>query len=112
MVSLELTVEEFSEDSEQQAVDRRAFGILRDYLQPNSETSLDAASTSILNILPEEDPKELSILSLSELCVEIAEKIPYSHPSQLKLVRLLQQVAQSPKVVTCVSTYLIIPCFA
>ena len=109
MSSLKLTVAELSEDSEQQAVDQRAFLVLRDYLQPDSEAALSAASASILNMLPEEDPKELSILSLSELCIELAEQIPYSHPSQMKLVRLLQQVAQSPKAVTSVSSYLAMP---
>lgn len=32
--------------------------------------------------------------------MELAEQIPYSHPSQLKLARLLQQMARSPKVTT------------
>lgn len=104
MASLKLTVEEFSEGSEPHAIDRQAFGVLDDYLQPSSNMSLEAASTSILSMLPGNDLKELSILSLSELCIELAEQIPYSHPSQMKLVRLLQQVAQSPKVVTSVST--------
>lgn len=107
MAFLELTIEDFSKTSEPQAVDQQAFLVLRDFLQPDSETALNVASASILNMLPEEDPKELSILSLSELCIELAEQIPYSHPSQMKLVRLLQQVAQSPKAVTNVSSNLV-----
>lgn len=107
---LNLTVEEFLEDcyvEKELCIDKRAFPILNDYIQPDSKTSLATASAAIIDFLPDDlkrsDPKEHSIMSLAELCVKLAEQIPYSHPGQLRLVHLLQQVAKSPKAATRVS---------
>jgi len=81
-------------------LDPRTSDILRDFLQLDSQTSLNSASTSILALLPDGEPEGPSVCLLGDLCVQIAKQIPYSHPSQLKLARLIQQMASSPKVTT------------
>lgn len=87
-------------------LDLRAF---LDYLQPNSETPMSAMVSSLLQAIPEQDSdqKEATLMRLSNFCIHAAQRIHYAHPSQLKLARLLQQVAQSPKTVTDVS---VCPC--
>lgn len=104
MAALNLVMEEFSDDPKKaKDVDQQAFTILRDFLQPDSKTSLNSASTSVLAFLPDKDPDGSSVSLFGEVCIELAEQIPYSHPSQLKLVRLLQELSTSPKVTTNVS---------
>lgn len=97
-------MEDYSTDQEKSKdLDQRAFPILRDFLQPDSERSLNATSTSILTLLADEDPNGKPMLLLGELFIELAEQIPYSHPSQLKMARLLQQMSLSDKVMSNVS---------
>jgi hypothetical protein len=98
-------MEEFSDDPKKaKDLDQQAFAILRDFLEPDSKTSLNSACTSILALLPDKDPDGMPVWLLGELCIELAEQIPYSHISQLKLVRLLQQMSSSPKVTSNVSS--------
>lgn len=102
MAALNLVMAELSSDPEKgKDLDQQAFAILRDFLQPDSNESLSSVSTSILALLPDHDTEGTLIWALGELCIELAEQIPYFHPSQLKLVRLLQHMsASSPKVTT------------
>jgi hypothetical protein len=107
MAALNLVMKDFSDDPRKSKdLDQQAFAILRDFPQPDSRTSLNSASTSILALLPDQDPYGMPVWRLGELCIELAEQIPYSHPSQLKLklVRLLQQIGSSPKLMTNVSS--------
>jgi hypothetical protein len=99
MSALHLVIEEFHEDPKSDA-DQQTFAILRGFLQPDSKMSLGSASTSLLAFLPEEQPESIHIKLLGDVCIELAEQIPYSHPSQLKLARLLQRMARSSKVTT------------
>ena len=104
MATLNLIMEEISNDPRKSNdVDQQAFAILRDFLQPDSKTSLMSASASILALLSDSNPEGLPVWKLGELFIELAEQIPYSHPSQLKLSQVLQQMASSPKVTTKVS---------
>jgi hypothetical protein len=105
MAALNLVMKDFSDDPRKSKdLDQQAFAILRDFPQPDSRTSLNSASTSILALLPDQDPYGMPVWRLGELCIELAEQIPYSHPSQLKLVWLLQQIGPSPKLMTNVSS--------
>ena len=77
----------------------KTFAILRDYLEPDTQSSLESTACSILNLLPEKDPNHgIEVRSFSDLCIEIAEQIPYHHPSQLKLVELLAYIGMSEKL--------------
>lgn len=73
--------------------------ILRDFLQPDSKTSLESAVKSLLVLIPTNASGYAEVCSFGEMCVEIAEQIPYNHPSQLKLVQLLHYLSQSPKFI-------------
>lgn len=97
MTTLNFDLEEYNEKS--QEVDQRAFRILLDFLQPDSTMSLSMAYASLLQILP--DPAEgTAIRRLADECIDLARQIPYSHPAQMKLIRALQYMSASPKVIT------------
>ncbi|KAK1762555.1 hypothetical protein QBC33DRAFT_461266, partial [Phialemonium atrogriseum] len=71
--------------------------ILKDFLQPDSKTSLESAAKSLLVLIPTNASEHAEVCSFGEICVELAEQIPYHHPSQLKLVQLLHYLSRSPK---------------
>lgn len=77
--------------------------ILRDFLQPDTKLSEDEVVASILALIPQKDlsnshahtPIEVAIFS--QMCVELAEQIPYHHPSQLKFAHLVSRLGHSGK---------------
>lgn len=71
--------------------------ILRDFLQPDAKMSLEAAAKSLLVMIPAHAPESAEVHSFGEICVELAEQIPYHHSSHLKLVQLLRHLSRSPK---------------
>lgn len=75
----------------------KVFLILRDYLQPDSKTSLESAVQSILSLIPENASMSNEVCLVGEVCLELAEQIPYHHPSQLKLVRIVEELSRSAK---------------
>ncbi|KAI9860061.1 MAG: hypothetical protein M1813_006409 [Trichoglossum hirsutum] len=75
----------------------KIFIILRDFLQPDAALSLESTAKSILDLLPEEAPLSTEVWSFGELCFELAEQIPYYHPSQIKFARLLEYLGRSTK---------------
>jgi hypothetical protein len=76
----------------------KVFTILRNFLQPNSLTSLKSAAQSILDLLPQNAQLSSEVGFFGELCIDLAEQVPYNHPSQLKFARLLQYLSRSPKL--------------
>lgn len=72
--------------------------ILNDFLQPNSKVLLNEATESILALIPANAPSSAEVFNFGATCVELAEQIPYHHPSQQKFVRLLGLISRSPKV--------------
>ncbi|KAI0479322.1 hypothetical protein GGR56DRAFT_634446 [Xylariaceae sp. FL0804] len=75
----------------------RLAGILRNFLQPDSATSLDEAAGSILKLIPPNASHSTEVRIFGDYCVELADQIPYYHPSHLKLARLLQRLNISSK---------------
>lgn len=63
----------------------RVAAILRDFLQPDTKLSLQEAAKAILVLIPANASGYAEVCSFGEICVELAEQIPYHHPSQLKL---------------------------
>ncbi len=61
------------------------FPILFGFLQPDTAMTLNSTANSILDLLPEKDPNSTDVWSFGELCIELAEQIPFHHSSQLKL---------------------------
>lgn len=76
----------------------KTFALLRDFLQPDSNLRLESVARSIEDFLPENAPLSTEVWDFGESCIEVAEQIPYYHPSQLKLTGLLEYLANSPKL--------------
>lgn len=76
----------------------KIFQLLRGFLQPDTNMTLQSTAQSILDLLPEKDPQSTEIWSFGEICIELAEQIPYYHPSQLKLAALLEYLGKSTKL--------------
>lgn len=70
------------------------FLVLRDFLQPDTSTTVSEAVNAVMEAISN-DPTNLP--SLSAVCFELAEQIPYQHSSHLKLSRLLWLVGRSSK---------------
>ncbi|PYI11091.1 hypothetical protein BO78DRAFT_382968 [Aspergillus sclerotiicarbonarius CBS 121057] len=64
------------------SIDRR---ILNDFLQPETETSLAPLSNEVYVV--------------GEIVLELAQQIPYHHPSQVKLARVMEGLTTSPKLI-------------
>lgn len=75
----------------------RVAAILRDFLQPDTKLSLQEAARSLLVLIPANASEHAEVCSFGEICVELAEQLPYHHPSQLKFVQLLHYLSMSPK---------------
>jgi len=93
-VVLDLRMETFPGD----VVSEKTSTLLRRYLQPDSTLKLTDTAKSILDPLPEDDLKLTKIWCFGELCIKIAEQIPYHHPSQLKFAALLEHLGKSSKL--------------
>ena len=99
MSSLNLFMEEEKDGTYISPYSLKTFAILRDYLEPDTQSTLESTASSILNLMPEKDPHQgIEGRSFSDLCIEMAEQIPYHHPSQLKLVELLAYIGMSEKL--------------
>ena len=81
-------------------LDNRFSAVLRDFLQPTSALTLDAATQLTLDALPNDAAHSHESWSLAETCVELAEQIPYHHASQLKLAALMENLLRSKKLLT------------
>jgi hypothetical protein len=75
----------------------RIVSTLGDFLQPDSKTSFNEAAGSILALIPKNAPACAEVYNFGETCVELAEQIPYDHPSHQKFTRLLSYISRSPK---------------
>ena len=70
----------------------QTFDLLQDFLQPDTTLTMETTAQSVLTILGEQVPHSDEVWSFGEMCIEVAEQIPYYHPSQLKLVDLLEHL--------------------
>lgn len=73
------------------------FKILNEFLQPNSELSLQSAADSILKLLPEA-PHSNEVAEFGRIVIELARQIPYHHPAHVKLAALMEEVTMSTKL--------------
>lgn len=82
------------------ALDVKLATTLSEYVQPQSKVSHHDAAQSILAQLPADKPYSDEGFAFASLVIEIASQIPYKHPSQARLVRLLKYLTHSPKLVS------------
>lgn len=68
--------------------------ILRNFLQPGSALSLHEASESILKLIPANASHSTEVRVFGDYCIELADRIPYHHPSHLKLAHLLSKALE------------------
>ncbi|KAL1872447.1 hypothetical protein VTK73DRAFT_1525 [Phialemonium thermophilum] len=78
--------------------DRKIFAILSDFLQPYSQMTISSAATAVLDLLPSNAPLSTEVWVTGELVLELAEQIPYNHPSQVKLAKMMEQMRWSSKI--------------
>jgi hypothetical protein len=71
--------------------------ILRDFLQSDTKMTLREAAILLLALIPAKASGYGEVCSFGGICVELAEQIPYHHPSQQKLAQLLHYLSRSPK---------------
>ena len=93
MSSLDLKIE-----GPEGAFGNEIFHLLRRFLQVEKAVTMESTAHSILALLPENGSRSTDVWIFGEICIELAEQIPYHHPSQLKLVRLLEDLGMSTKL--------------
>lgn len=91
---LDLRLEEPGDDP----ISDQVMDILRDTLQPDGKTSLESAVEQITALLPKGRPSSTEVGSFVETCFEAAEQIPYSHPSMIKLVTIIDRCLKSSQL--------------
>jgi hypothetical protein len=105
MSSLTLHFEDDGQSEGAQYSDKKAFDVLQKFLQPDSNTSVEDAAMMIFDLLPH--PTEHNRAGepgmFGGVVYEVSQQIPYQHPSQVKLVRLIQRLAVSTKMSEAVS---------
>lgn len=79
--------------------------ILRPYLDPKGDLSMDQAIKLLHDMLPTADEHENRGQPgmFGCLVLEIAPQIPYAHPAQTDLVRLLRQLEKSNRLTRLVT---------
>jgi hypothetical protein len=81
--------------------DKKTFDVYQRYLQPDGNLSIVQAATMIVKMLPGPTGNyhrggELGMFAF--FTCDVAQQIPYQHPSQLKLVRLIQYLGNAIKL--------------
>ena len=87
-----------SEDSLDDPFTFKVFSLLSDHLQPDTTSTQQSTAKALLDLLPDGKPESSDIWSFGETCIDLAEQIPYHHPSQLKLAALLDCMGKSTKL--------------
>lgn len=80
--------------------DWKAIEVLQRYLDPKGNLSIDQATTLLHDMLPTADEYENRGQPGMFGCVvlDIARQIPYTHPAQTDLVRLLRNMERSNRL--------------
>lgn len=97
---LDLRLEEPGDDP----LSDKIFEILCKTLQPDGELSLESAARQISSLLPEGQPYSDKVGRFLTTCYEVAEQIPYSHPSMIKLVSVIDACLNSSKFLDATGT--------
>ena len=95
MSVLDLKLADYSDGA---SVPNKPFQVLRTYLEPWNSTSMDEAAAEIIDLLPDDDPRESAMYEFGGICCEIGEQIPYNHPSHYKFAALLHRLGKSTKL--------------
>jgi hypothetical protein len=77
----------------------KVFEILRNVLQPDTDLSLNDAAQRIAESLPEGGSYSTEVGSFLWTYYELAQRIPYNHPSMIKLIALIDTCLNSPRLI-------------
>lgn len=104
MASLSLRVSALETD-QPWIIAQKVFDILNDYLQPSNSTAPVDAARGIDNLTPmkrdlgdgeAKEGAEAFLWEIWEIFITIARQIPHDHPSQDRLVALIQALTTLP----------------
>ncbi len=96
MSTLDLHLDEPETYSDQA---KQVFSTLQEYLQPRTKgNTLKSTAKSLLAMLPKDNHDSTEVWMFFELCITLAEQIPYNHSLQLKLVELIEHIHLSPQL--------------
>lgn len=103
MTHLDLEIDENDPDLQDvwgRYSDMKAFHVLRHYLDGTEGFSILQTIKSLHDMLPDrtEDGTETQHSNFSHTVLDIAQQIPYSHPAQEHLARLLHELRRSTKL--------------
>lgn len=71
------------------------FIVVEKFLQPHSNISIEEAADSVIEIFP---AGHSDLTPINSVCLDLAEQIPYTHPSLVKLSRLLWMVGRNKRL--------------
>lgn len=81
------------------------FDVLNEGLQPDTQTPIESVVSKISELLPEGGHYSGTYLFFM-VCFEVADQIPYNHPSMKKLAQIINLVLNSERLQTEVSSTL------
>lgn len=88
----------FDVDEEPEPSSEAYYTILSDAIQPDTKTTTETTVDQIVKYIPKDGTSET--LNFLDLCFDVGEQIHYNHPSQSKLVTIMDLVLKDPKVVS------------
>lgn len=78
--------------------EKKVLFILQDFLQLNSDVSVQSAAKSLFNLLPSDAPDSTEIGAFAGVCLAISGQIPYPHSAHVKLARLVETMCRYNKL--------------
>lgn len=78
--------------------EKKVLFILQDFLQLNTNVSVQSAAKSIFDILPSDAPDSTEVGAFAGVCLAISGQIPYHHPAHVKLALLVETMCRYDKL--------------
>jgi hypothetical protein len=87
--------------------DWKAFCVLRRFLEPVGDLSIEQATALLHDMLPTRKEEHLGGQPSMFACVllDVARQIPYAHPAQIQLVQLVRKLGKSDRLTFLVHDY-------
>lgn len=104
MSSLNLRILDNTDDSVNEVIGRysdgKALEVLKQYLEPGGDLSMEQALKLIDDMLPNPEERDLhfQLGNFGCLILEQAQQIPYDYPAQMRFPRSLQRLQRSYKL--------------
>ena len=99
MAILNLTYEYFDTPDNDMRFDSEVCSILRRFLQPSRTKSVQQTVKSIIKLLPDDASASNELMSINPVILNLADQIPYHHPSHIKLARVVEEICRWDKFI-------------